>query len=944
MFRRRRSSITLLYHTGLVLFLLLAVVESAPVFFKPPPSCTSGVPIDRIDHCCACDGQSDGVTSKRHDISPVTIPLPLSSENLGTALRISNGTLRSGEGRALRVIADNFPDTEDDQQIDDNTLVHIMELTERSGGDEIQVSHYTIGSDFVSGGGGSKEPQPSKGHTLAASENLILIGSPSTYPATAALYVKTSNPPWSLSVFLKEQTEDSEFGYAVALDEQTQFMAVSDPSNDVVYAYLTYADMLVDTVRPPTESSSNRRFGHQVLVQNDTMVVSSLLENAVYIFDRSGSKWSHAHTLHGGSDEERLFGWRIALDRDYLVVGSKSLSEVEVYRRTRYSAPSQWEHTQTLTAPGMTLVSRLGWGLDVRYYSEGDDEIQGVRIAVGDPMFLASVSAHGKVFLYELDRDTGQFVHCQAFTDEKTSFHTQFGTTVALSRDGMLAVGAPDTDSSDNGNGRLYLFDLRRHKQCAGCDGVVNSGATIDECGECGAEVPNESCAGCDGVPYSGKESDECGVCEGDNTACLLVPSLEGRTGLSTYTREGRQQQQQQGDLSSNAATSSTITTSIVYELEDVCNRIYTRLAFAHLPRPNPVRWSVLSEPEHGTLGMQSPTSSEFTLRTELELSQIIHSRVTDHFTLRVQDELRHAVEVHVSYQIKACEGCDGVMDSGKVEDDCGVCGGDGSTCHDCAGVVGGESSVDYCGECTLPAQANRTCLEIDDIEDQVIQCHGTMELSQAPQWRPVYEGQNVRWHIVKMPEHGAASIGYRTGLVQYHHRGKVNSQETVTFAGSDVYENEAQATVVFHVTGCDVVGCDGVMGSGKTPDRCGVCGGSDACVDCNDEPHGKAVVDQCGVCGGDGSSCRGEEGFVEGDVVPVEEPGNVAATFAGVPVSLFIVSALAITVVGVGFVWVLWASRRDRREWNARGQQRQWTDRQSWNYNLYDDGARQPL
>eukprot|EP00492_Amphilonche_elongata_P005468 TRINITY_DN803_c0_g1_i3.p1 TRINITY_DN803_c0_g1~~TRINITY_DN803_c0_g1_i3.p1 ORF type:complete len:210 (-),score=57.86 TRINITY_DN803_c0_g1_i3:27-656(-) len=33
--------------------------------------------------------------------------------------------------------------------------------------------------------------------------------------------------------------------------------------------------------------------------------------------------------------------------------------------------------------------------------------------------------------------------------------------------------------------------------------------------------------------------------------------------------------------------------------------------------------------------------------------------------------------------------------------------------------------------------------------------------------------------------------------------------------------------------------------------DRCGVCGGDDACVDCNDEPNGDAIEDQCGVCGG---------------------------------------------------------------------------------------------
>ena len=38
--------------------------------------------------------------------------------------------------------------------------------------------------------------------------------------------------------------------------------------------------------------------------------------------------------------------------------------------------------------------------------------------------------------------------------------------------------------------------------------------------------------------------------------------------------------------------------------------------------------------------------------------------------------------------------------------------------------------------------------------------------------------------------------------------------------------------------------------------DRCGVCEGNDACVDCNDVPNGGDVIDECGICGGDGSTC----------------------------------------------------------------------------------------
>jgi hypothetical protein len=53
-----------------------------------------------------------------------------------------------------------------------------------------------------------------------------------------------------------------------------------------------------------------------------------------------------------------------------------------------------------------------------------------------------------------------------------------------------------------------------------------------------------------------------------------------------------------------------------------------------------------------------------------------------------------------------------------------------------------------------------------------------------------------------------------------------------------------------------ETVGCDGVLGSGKVVDICGVCGGNGtSCIGCNGVPFG-LKYDVCGVCGGNGSTC----------------------------------------------------------------------------------------
>ena len=45
-------------------------------------------------------------------------------------------------------------------------------------------------------------------------------------------------------------------------------------------------------------------------------------------------------------------------------------------------------------------------------------------------------------------------------------------------------------------------------------------------------------------------------------------------------------------------------------------------------------------------------------------------------------------------------EDCLGIAGGNAIEDECGVCDGDTSSCNDCAGVPNGDSLIDSCEVC----------------------------------------------------------------------------------------------------------------------------------------------------------------------------------------------------------------------------------------------------
>jgi len=149
--------------------------------------------------------------------------------------------------------------------------------------------------------------------------------------------------------------------------------------------------------------------------------------------------------------------------------------------------------------------------------------------------------------------------------------------------------------------------------------------------------------------------------------------------------------------------------------------------------------------------------------------------------------------------------------------DECGVCGGDNSSCADCAGTPNGDASEDNCGTC-----------DDDPSNDCDMDCSGVWGGNAEEDECGICSGDNSSC---------ADCAGTPNGDASEDNCGTCDSDSS-----NDCVQD-----------------CAGTWGGSAEEDECDVCDDSpsnDCTQDCNGDWGGSAEQDECGICGGDGSTC----------------------------------------------------------------------------------------
>ncbi len=204
--------------------------------------------------------------------------------------------------------------------------------------------------------------------------------------------------------------------------------------------------------------------------------------------------------------------------------------------------------------------------------------------------------------------------------------------------------------------------------------------------------------------------------------------------------------------------------------------------------------------------------------------------------------------------------GCDGVENSGRVFDLCGVCDGDGSSCADVCGKPNGDNStcIDACGVlfgdnstcsdfCSVPWGNNGTCIDACLVPN----------------------GDNSTCADACFVPWGDNTTCEDACYIPWGDNTTCAGCDGVPWSG---YVNDTCAVCGGDNSTC--AGCDGVPNSGYNNDTCGVCGGvNETCSGCDGVPHSGLAWDFCHVCDGDNSSCLVYD--CDGQPVPKEWLGD---------------------------------------------------------------------
>lgn len=249
-----------------------------------------------------------------------------------------------------------------------------------------------------------------------------------------------------------------EFGESVAVSGHTivvgaPFDGPIGESRGAAYVYArTGGKWTLQAKLTAADSSLNQLFGDAVAIDGNTIAVGAFLDSAaapnagaVYVFKRSGNKWTQSAKLTASDASEfAFFGAALAVEDKTIAIGAPVAETAYVFTERG----GQWTETAILTAPDASISDYSAFGASVA--------LNDSTIVVGAPTEGTYAPRTGAA--YTFSRKGKRWTAETKLRASDAGGEDEFGTSVDV--DGkQIAVGSPYRD--DFNNGAIYLFRSR---------------------------------------------------------------------------------------------------------------------------------------------------------------------------------------------------------------------------------------------------------------------------------------------------------------------------------------------------------------------------------------------------------------------------------------------------------------------------------------------------
>jgi hypothetical protein len=200
--------------------------------------------------------------------------------------------------------------------------------------------------------------------------------------AGAAYVFTRSGTVWSEQAKLVagDAAADDRFGGAVSVDADTLVAGAkkattpSGTESGAVYVFVRAGTTWAEQAKLDGLTAKDE-FGRAVDVSGDSLVVSAPFEGGTatfrdgiaFVFERAGTTWSLADTLTPIIVGEHYFGWSVAIDGDFILIGVPSqvgngvLGQAILYARST----SSWKRVSTLIGSNTSGPDDLAWSVDL---------------------------------------------------------------------------------------------------------------------------------------------------------------------------------------------------------------------------------------------------------------------------------------------------------------------------------------------------------------------------------------------------------------------------------------------------------------------------------------------------------------------------------------------------------------------------------------------------